>query len=296
MSRLFDRSYRVQVDTKVLQGLAVEFRVDRSLNSNPNTADLTIYNLSQENRKYLQSVKNPVVQIQAGYLGDDPTDPDSNQPSVPSVNAKEPPIIFLGQMREVTNLREGSEWVTRITTGDGDTALKSPIAFSLGPGTSLQNAIKRMITDMRVGVGNAAQAILKGKLTEAGNQFINGFVANGQGGKELERLMSSAGLEYSVQNGNLQVMPIGQPVNNTAIVLSTTTGLIGSPELSRDKKTQAPMLKVRSLLNAKIFPGAKIKVVSDSINGFFRVNRAVYSGQTDGNDWYVDCEATGLGA
>lgn len=293
MSRLFDRFVKIQVQNRIIQGLACEFRVDRSLNSNPNTADLTIYNLKPENRAFLQELQKPIVKIQAGYLGDDPTNPDSNQPQTQKTigTAKEPPLIFLGEMREVTNIREGDDWLTRITTGDGDEALKTPVKFSLGPGTDFASAVKKVITNMGVGIGNAVQALKKGKFAEAGDQFINGFTADGLGGRELDGLMQSAGLEYSVQNGDLQIMPKDQPVNNTAVVLTTLSGLIGSPEVSRDKKTGKLMVKARSLLNAKIFPGAKIQIKSDALNGFFRVNRAVYSGATHDNDWYVDVEA-----
>lgn len=289
--RLFDRAVRVQVDTKLLEGLAVEFRVDRSLSANPNTADLVIRNLSPENRAYLQSVKKPVVKIQAGYRGDDPTDPDSKQPALATGKNPEPPLIFLGEMREVTNLQEGTDWLTRITTGDGDEALKSTVNFSLGPDTSLLNALKRMAADMGVGEGNLVQA-----LSKAANpaQFLNSFVARGQAKEEMARVLKSVGFEYSVQNGDLQVLPIGQPANNTAILLRPSSGLVGSPELSSDKKTKQPLVKARSLLTAKIFPGSKVKIESESINAFFRVQRAVHHGGTHGNDYYVDFEATAL--
>jgi hypothetical protein len=168
------------------------------------------------------------------------------------------------------------------------------VAFSLGPGTDLQTAIKKTIEQMGVGIGNAVTAISKGQFAEAGKQFTSGFVAQGQGGKELDRLMKTAQLEYSIQNGGVQVMPKGAPVNNTAVLLTPTSGLIGSPELGLDKKTQIPTLKFRSLLTARIFPGCKLKIESDAVNGFFRVNRCVYSGDISGNDWFTDGECTAL--
>lgn len=291
MTVQFQRALRVQVQGLVLQGLAVEFRVDRSLSANPNTAEITVYNLSPEHRAALQQLQKPIVQINAGYIGDDPTD-GTNQPVSAAGTAL--PLIFLGQLRVVTNLRDGSDWITKISTGDGDKALKSPINFSLGPGTDIQTAVQKTIEQMGVGVGNAVSALKKGEFKEAGKQFASGFVAQGLGKTELDRLAKSAGLEYSVQNGDVQMMPRGQPTNNTAVLLTPTSGLIGSPEMGVDTRTQLPTVKFRSLLNARITPGSKVKLQTASILGFFRVNQAVYSGQTHGNDWFVDCECSAL--
>ncbi len=293
MTRIFDRSIRIQIQDRLIEGLAVKFRVDKSLSDNPNTADLTIINLQNNNsRSFLHGLQIPVVQINAGYLGRDPTNPAGNQPG--SATSTTPGLVFLGQMRELTNLREGTDWLTRLHTGDGDEALHTPVNFALGPGTSLQTAVKKVISDMGVGVGNAFTALAKGEFSEAGTQFINGMVSDGLGKDELKRLMRSAGLEASVQNGQIQAMPIGQPVNNTAVVLKSNTGLIGSPELGKDKKTKEPVATFRTLLTTQIFPGAKVKIESEAVSGFFRVERVVYSGHTHQVDWYCDCEATGL--
>lgn len=290
--KLFDRAIRIQVQTKLLEGLDVEFRVDRSLRENPNTADLTIYNLSDENRAFLQTVQRPIVKISAGYRGDDPTDPDSRQPSQDTGTDPEPPLIFLGEMREVTNLREGPNWLTRITTGDGDEALRAPIRFSLGPDSSILNTIKKLVADAGANPGNLFQVLERS--TQAAQQFLKGAVVHGDAKTELKRLLNSVGVDFSMQNGQIQALPTGQPVNNTAVLLSDGTGLVNSPELGLDKKTKKPVLKFRALLNAKIYPGSKVKVESDSVSGFYRVERAVYHGQTFGQEWYVDCESTAL--
>jgi len=142
---------------------------------------------------------------------------------------------------------------------------------------------------MKVGIGNTAQAILQGKFPEVGSTFVNGLVVHGNAGDELRRLLSSAQMEYSIQNGQIQVLPLGKALNATAIKLTPATGLVGSPELGAGGK-----VKVRSLMNAQIYPGRKIQIQSDAIDAFFRVDRAVYLGDTHGNDWYVDCEGSPL--
>jgi hypothetical protein len=61
-----------------------------------------------------------------------------------------------------------------------------------------------------------------------------------------------------------------------------------------DKKTGKAVLKFRSLLNARLVPGAKIKLDAESTKGFFRLERAFYLGETHGPNWYVDGEASAL--
>lgn len=281
MARLFDRLCQITVQDKKLVDLDVEFRVDRSLQPSQNTADFSIYNLSKDTRKHLSDVKGGVVvQLFAGYKSGNPL-------GAQTAVSESPPLIFLGKLRELTHLRDSADWITKVSSGDGDEKTKHPISFSLGPGTDLQSAVTKIVKDMGVGIGNSAQMILKGKFKDAGTQFAEGVVIHGNSGEELRKLLKSAGLEHSVQNGQLQVLEQGKALNTTAVKLSPSTGLIGSPEVGGKAK-----LKARSLMNAQIFPGRLLQIESESIQGFFRVDRAVYVGQRSGADWYVDIEAS----
>lgn len=289
--RLFDRLCQVIIQDRKLDGLSVDFRIDRSLEPAQNTADISVYNLSEDTRKHLSGVKTGVVcKINAGYKGPSPTSPATNA-ALSSIgivgDSGEPPLIFLGSLRQLTHLRDGPDWITRISSGDGDEQRKAPVSFSLGPGTSFQAAVKKVIDSMKVGVGNAAQAILQGKFQDVGAVFVEGVTVHGNGGDELRRLLRSAELDYSIQNGELQVLPIGKALATTAVKLSPATGLVGSPEVGAKGK-----IKFRSLMNAQIYPGRKVLIDSASVSGVFRCDRAVYIGQTRGNDWYVDGEGS----
>jgi hypothetical protein len=138
-------------------------------------------------------------------------------------------------------------------------------------------------------VTSASKAILKGKFKEVGNIFSQGVAVHGNAHNELRKLLDSGGLEHSYQNGEVQILPKGQPLNTNAIKLAPNTGLIGSPELS-----SKGLVRCRSLLNAQIYPGRKIQIASDSVSGFYRVEKATYSGQSANTDWYVDVEGKAL--
>lgn len=273
MTVLFRRAASLNVHGRVLVGLDFEFRIDRSLKGDSNTADFSIYNLAPENRKYLQSQKKGViVEFRAGYASD---------PKLP--------LIFLGQLREVTTVRDGSDWVTQLSTGDGDKERKHPVAFSLGPGASFEAAVKKTVSEMGLHATNLTKDVSTGHFGDASKELVEGFTAFGFGGPELDKLLDSGGLEGSIQNGELQILPKGGALSKVAVTLDESSGLVGSPELGRDK--DMPQLKFRSLLNAEIHPGRMVHVKAANLDGFFRVERAVYNGQTFGGDWYVDGES-----
>jgi hypothetical protein len=99
------------------------------------------------------------------------------------------------------------------------------------------------------------------------------------------------GKAYSIQNGDLQITDIGKPVNLPAHLVSQANGLVGSPEMGRDDKG-VPQVKFKSLLTAEIFPGRQVKLESEQVNAYFRCTKVVYAGQSYGNDWYAEAEAS----
>ena len=286
MTSLRQRDYRLVIQDLELFGLDFEFSVKRSLSADQNTAEIVVYNLNADHRKHLATVPDGVVvKLQAGYLGPAPTRPSvsAGAPDAPA----DLPTIFLGRIREVTHLRAGPDWETHIGTGDGDGKDK-PIHFSLGPGASVEAAIRKVVGEMGIGIGNALQAINSaGFGAGLGKVFSGGVTVSGRGDKELERLLNSAGLEFSVQNGELQVLEKGKALNTPAIELTPANGLVGSPELG-EKGT----VKFRCFLSADVYPGRQVRLRTSQVDAYFRVETASYTGQWAGNDWYTDAECT----
>jgi hypothetical protein len=283
----FNRFCDVTVHDRLLKGLDVDFTITRSLDVTANTAELLIYNLSEASRKHLaqQATDNGVVcKIDAGYRED---------PFAASVSAAltgivpdESPQIFLGEMRTVTSVREGADWITRLSAGDGDQLKKQRVSFSVGPGASFQSVVNKMVDGVKAGVKDSARALLKGEFAEVGKALTEGFSVDGYLGDELPRVLRSGGLEMSVQNGQLQILPIGKALGDVAIKLTPNTGLVGSPEVGNKGR-----VTVRCLLTSKVYPGRKIKVESQNVTGVYRCHTITYAGQTAGNDWYCDIEA-----
>ncbi|MDR6377323.1 phage protein [Paraburkholderia caledonica] len=124
------------------------------------------------------------------------------------------------------------------------------------------------------------------------------------------------GYRWSLQNGEFVVVPITGYRPGEAVVLSSSTGLIGVPAATQDG------VVVRALLNPRIRIGCLVQIAPGDINhittqqfgltaantlptatlataaGFYRVMEASFSGDMRGQEWYVDliCLAVDISA
>jgi hypothetical protein len=271
MSDLFMRAATLNVQGKVLENIDFSFRVEKSLKKNQNSAEILIHNLSQDSRRFLQSVKGGVVtELHAGYLDQVPL-----------------PLIFLGQIRRVLSYRKEADWITEISSGDSDQQRAGAISFSLGPNSSFKTAVKRIVEDLKGGAGNLISA-----LRDAPDKtFPDGVTVHGRGDKELEKMLAQLGLEHSWQDGAVQVLKPDTGVAQSAVVLEESSGLIGSPELGNDASKNKPAtVKVRSLLNGDLYPGRVVILRSENLQGNYYVTRVSHEGDTNSTEWFSDLE------
>ena len=293
MTVQFDRVIDIQVDDIKTGELDASFRIVKTLKKEPNTCELTIYNLNGDHREQLAETENPVVQISAGYRGRD----DQSTAALAAVDnllsgGSESPeegvgVIFLGDVRDVSSIYETPDWVTNLESGDGETSTRfARINKSFTAGTSLSTVLSEVARATGLGLGNAVRKAAEGKLIEAGAEFLNTVTMSGQATKEMERMVKSAGLEWSIQDGLLQLLNPGGVLEDTSVVITPETGLIGSPTIGNDG-----VINIRALMNSDIVPGRQIELNSIAVVGRFRAERCEYVGSKSEIDFYVDIEA-----
>jgi hypothetical protein len=286
MTVLSQRAVRVVIGTeasaKVIEGLRVQFRVKKTVSKEPNECELSITNLAEQSRAALQAQGTKVV-VEAGYEG-------------------ELSQLFSGDSRFISHVREGANWVTKVQMGDGERAYRyAQVSESFRAGTSVATVFAKVAQQLALDIADAV-AFVRSNTTE---QFTHGYAASGKASKEIDRLLSGRGFEWSIQDGKLQVTKAGKAVVGSAALLSPTTGLVGSPAYGspenskdhvpfegstpkRDKKGQ--ILKAKSLLQPSIKPGGKVRLDSASVKGIFRVQTVVHTGDTAGQDWYTELD------
>lgn len=279
MSELYGRTVEVLIgprgqNGKLFQDLRISFRIEKSLESNPNTATIEIYNLAESSRSLVEQ-NGSVVQLRAGY----------------GENAK---VLFLGDVARTTTKRSGPDIVTSIEAGDGEFAYQNASAdISLGPGAKYSQVFSALGSRLGVNQGQV-------KITNPNDQFQQGYSYSGMARDALDVLTEKQGLEWSIQDNQLQVLPADVATDETVIVLNPGTGLVGSPfktkilrpDLARvGKGKEEAGVNVTSLLNPEIRPGRRIKVEAQFVNGLFKVERVIHSGDTHSTQFYSEVEA-----
>lgn len=251
-----------------IEGLRVSFKIEKDNKPQPNCAEVSITNLSEKSRSSLQA-KGVRVILQAGYAG------NFGQ-------------IFSGDVRYASHTREGANWVTKLQCGDGERAYQfARISESYKSGTTLGAIVTKTIEALQLDPGNA-----KEKLASLSAQFVSGYTQHGKASTELTGLLEPIGFSWSIQDGRVELLGPTDTLKGEVVVLSPSSGLIGSPEHGTpSKKKSAGTVKLKALLQSTIRPGSRIVVDSATVKGTLRVERLVHAGDTHGQDWYTEMEA-----
>lgn len=247
-----------------LSNLDCVFRAKKTLKAEPNTCEVKIYNLARSTRAVLETPGKLILRLEAGYPG--------------AVSQ-----IYLGEVRSAHTTREGPDVVTEITTGDSEKDLQSSrLNLSVGPRVPTSVALLAIARSFKnVGLGNVQE--IAGRLAASGSAFFGaGSAMSGSSAQMLTDFCRSADLEWSIQDGVMQILQRGGALNDKAVYLSSETGLIGSPSVDHKGVVSAT-----ALLQPDLRPGRKVEFNSMSFKGGYRIEKCEYSGDTAGNDWQV---------
>lgn len=249
--------------------LDVAFSIERSLKPEPNTAEIQVWNLNEDNRSALEELDRVPVTVEAGY-------------------EEQTAMIFSGTIRTVFTTREGPDLVTTLQSGDAEKEYKqSRISLSLAPATPNPSVMQQITKALGISEGNLGTVtpLLLGSPV----LFPQGGVLSGSASQIMTRVAQSLGFEWSIQEGALQLLQVNTSLAATAVQLTPDTGLVGSPSVDNEG-----VLSAQSLLIPEIFPGRLLVIESERLSGNYRVEKCAYSGNTASTEWYIDIEAKKL--
>ncbi|WP_413207756.1 phage protein [Rhodospirillum sp. A1_3_36] len=268
-----------------LSGLRVQFQTTKGDIETPNSATITITNLSKSTASRIGGEFTTVF-LSAGYQG----------------NAG---LIFSGNIRQVRTGREnGTESWLEMTAADGDHAYAhATVSTTLAAGA-------RPVDQVAVaGKSMAEKGVTTGHIADIGGQPLpRGKVMHGMARKYLRDVGQDRGAVWSIQDGALQMVRLAGYLPGEAVVLTHETGLLGMPEQTDQG------IKVTCLLNPRLRIGGRIKLNNESIqraktpltigawnksamidsDGIYRLIKADFKGDTHGQDWTADLLAIGM--
>ncbi len=255
------------------EGLRIKFEVEKTNESQPNRARISIYNLSEKSRSMFEDGGSRVI-LTAGYKDNFGVIFSGN-----IVKAKHKKKKGL-QKGAVTTKYEGVDIITEIEAGDGDNKYRnSRLHRGFPAGTPIKDVLQELsgAFDMPANIDEEAIPSL---------QYANGYSVDGPCRYALDEICKTNGLEWSIQNEVLQIISKNKTTKIGAIVLNPTSGLIGSPtKMSKG-------VEFVSLLQPALSPGCAVKLESKFIEGTFKVRKVTHDGDSHEGDFVSKCEAT----
>lgn len=265
----FNGGFVVNPGGIALHEIVISFEVTKSISSTANTADITIYNLTESHRN-MMGKEFDEVQLEAGYM---PPDGGGNVG-----------IIFKGNIRDVSHKRNGADIVTTISCGDGDKALrKATLSKSYPKGTPVKDVVNDLYGEL------AKQGVTRGEWKfpdDKPTTYKRPYAVCGSCAREMNTIGRGQQMYWNIQNGAMEIIPGDGFIGQVAII-SSDTGMIDTPTLTDNG------CKVSALLNPEIRPNRRVQVISSIVemnaqDGMYRVSECTYRGDNATGDFRVD--------
>jgi hypothetical protein len=281
---LFGRDWKISVDDLDVSALSCKFHVEKSTKAVPNKIKLEIINLSHDHaaelakRAEVNKKTGIMVQVAAGYTDN-------------------VPVIFTGDAHKIVTTFQGAERVSLITAHDGGRSYReSMVEISVGPGASVSSVIKQCAQAMGIGSGNSNELAGNAVSEVLGSSIPTGMVLSGKAAVELTRVTRAVGLQWSIQNGVLQLQKEGKPLQTESLRIGVDSGMIGSPTTDMDSSVTAAKAKkekpthvvVKTLMIPGLAPGRVVVLDAANFDGNYQIAQCDYVGDSAGNDWYCN--------
>lgn len=229
-----------------LSALRFAFAVRRGDIQTPNSADIRVYNPAPNTLTAIREEFTRVV-LQAGYDGNFG-------------------VIFDGQIKQVRRGRESAtDTYVDITAADGDSAYNFAVmSVSLPAGTGNRDAVGQVL--QRMADFRIRRGYIPRDLPEVSR--VRGKVMYGMCRDEMRKIALNTDTSWSIQDGQLDMIPLTAYKPGEIPVLNSATGVVGMPEQTQDG------IRLKTLLNPNLKIGQAVKLDNDAIQRF-RFNLAV---------------------
>ncbi len=211
---------------------SIEFQISRKNQSAAQTATFRIFNLAEPTRRALQKdlwrFQNRAIQFRAGYQ---------------SPAGDFMPLCFNGQVKQAISFREGVDFITEIEAFDGGLAMTlGTVAFSQSPGATASQTLTKLA------------ALLP---FQSGAPIIGNFPTTNKRGEVLfgntwDLILQKSNGQAVIDNGQLKALNPWEVIHGEIAVVSSETGLLGSPRRSEQTLDFEMIFEPRLTLNQQL--------------------------------------------
>lgn len=227
----------------------IKFRMEFGKDGEPDFCVIDIYNLLTDTEEMfkVEEDSGKKLTLRAGYGGDSG-------------------ILIVGIIKHVAVFNEGNDRICEIEVHDTAVSYDKVINRSYVPGTTAEQILKQIIT--------VESGLELGKIQLPINLiYVEGISFSGSPKEIIQEIAKDCNAEIHIVHGMIYVLPIGG-VRDDTVVLSPTTGMIGSPKRIDGEESEI-LWEVESLLNYRIRHGTKVELDSDKVkqaNGTYVVD------------------------
>jgi hypothetical protein len=279
-SELYLRKVYIEIVPRVgsvkrIDGLRIQFEIEKNSESTPNPAVIKIYNVSAITRGMFED-KGTKIRLFAGYLGLSPEAIAGTGIGSSSTVS----LLYVGDIDKVSNKLSAPDIITEIELKDGGNVYRNA---RLEKGYPRNVSVDQVVTEISKKLGLP----ISNKEGIPQKNYSKGLTLSGLVKDHLDMLGKTHGFDWSIQDETLQFTPKDKATRADAILLNPKTGLIGSP--SRTDKG----VEFQSLLQPSLLPGRRVVVESKFLKGTFVLGKVVHSGDSHQGDFKSSCECKG---
>lgn len=257
----------------IIENLRISFSIQKSESWGTNTASIRIWNLNPTNRNIIKDYGDEVT-LFAGY-----EDENNEQ------------LLFIGDTTKVSHIFEQPDIITSLECGDGERVLNQKlISVSFQANTTIRQVVESVASHMDIDIAYFAPS--------DSIVYTQGYSGVGLAKNVLDKATSALGMQWSIQNKKLIIVPKNGSTNRPPYTINADTGMIGVPERftykEKDLFTGGPKTgwKVETVLRPEVNPGDRLDIQSKKVDmkGPFRVSIARHQGDTHGDYWRSNFE------
>jgi len=259
--------------------LRISFQVEKKAKGSGNNAAILVYNVTPDSVGAIH--EGDKVYLEAGYE-------NGNYG-----------LIYSGDIVQVYLARDDDvDTAMTIMCQDADVFLtKSIVCSTIGAGATADEILNTCIGD--------SDDVSRGDITPRLSQSLlpRGKVLFGRSAEYVEQLAKSNQSQLFIENGTINIVASDEYDANTAVELSPTTGLLGTPDQTKTG------VKAKCLINSSMRINTLVHIDKQYINvmqntkgnakknielnttGLYKIISLTYKGDTRGNNWYCEFEA-----